>query len=249
MTADVSSSSARRFKRRRFSRRLLRLRPVLVLVAIALVVGAVVWVVGYSTVLDVRAVAVRGLPEASPLTQDEVVGAAAVGTGGPLAKVDVDAARERVLAKLPALASAEVTRSWPHTVSIEVVERTPVVVLSDGGSLQLVDATGVAFRTVPARPAELPVVTLSAWGATRAPTLASAAGVVAGLPPALKTKLLAVSARTADSVVLRLTGNVSVMWGSADESDKKARVLAALLKQGGAKEYDVSVPDLPTTKA
>ncbi len=248
MSVDVSPSSARRFKRRRFSRRLVRLRPLLVLVFIALVVGAVVWVVGYSTVLDVRVVSVRGLPEESPLSSDDVLGAAAVGTGAPLARVDVDSARTRVLAKLPALASAEVKRSWPHTVSISVVERTPVVVLSDGGALQLVDATGVAFRTVPARPAGLPALTLSAWGATRAPTLASAAGVVAGLPPAIKEKLVAVSARTADSVTLRLTGNVTVMWGSAADSAKKARVLASLLKQG-AKEYDVSVPDLPTTKA
>ena len=248
MTADVSSGSARRFKKRRFTRRLLRLRPVLILAAIVLVVGAVVWVVGYSTVLDVRAVSVRGLPASSPLTSDDVVSAAAVGTGGPLARVDLAAARSRVLGKLPALASAEVSRSWPHTVLVEVKERSAVAVLSDGGLLRLVDASGVAFRTVPARPAGLPVVTLSAFGDSRQRTLQAAAGVVAGLPPALKGRLVSVSARTADSVTLRLTGEVTVMWGSATDADKKARVLAALLKQG-AKEYDVSVPDLPTTKA
>jgi cell division protein FtsQ len=182
------------------------------------------------------------------LTSEDVVNAAAVGTGGPLARVDVESARSRVLGKLPALASAEVSRSWPHTVLVEVRERSAVVVLSDGGTLRLVDASGVSFRTVPARPAGLPVVTLSAFGDSRQRTLEAVAGVVAGLPPALKGKVVSVSARTADSVTLRLSGDVTVMWGSATDADKKARVLAALLKQG-AKEYDVSVPDLPTTKA
>jgi cell division protein FtsQ len=36
------------------------------------------------------------------------------------------------------------------------------------------------------------------------------------------------------------------VWGSADESDLKAQVLAVLLRQP-ARTYDVSVPGQPTT--
>ena len=53
--------------------------------------------------------------------------------------------------------------------------------------------------------------------------------------------------KTRDDVVLTLADGVTVRWGSAEQSDRKAAVLAALLKVRAATN-DVSAPDLPTSK-
>jgi cell division protein FtsQ len=57
--------------------------------------------------------------------------------------------------------------------------------------------------------------------------------------------VLTVTARTPGSVTLGLTGGHTIRWGSADDSARKAAVLAALMTQPG-RVYDVSSPDLPT---
>ena len=55
-----------------------------------------------------------------------------------------------------------------------------------------------------------------------------------------------ITARTRDDVTLTLAGNGQrVVWGSAEDSDRKAAILAALLARfasSGAGEYDVSAP-------
>ena len=42
-----------------------------------------------------------------------------------------------------------------------------------------------------------------------------------------------------------LTSGKIVRWGTADQTERKAKVLAALLTQDG-KIYDVAAPELPT---
>jgi len=250
-TAHVSSSSARRFARRQWSRRLLRITPLLVLLGLVVLAGVAVWVVAFSTLLDARTVAVRGLTSASGLSAAEVRAAAQVPTGEPLARVDLDAVRARLVAGLPPVEDATVERSWPHEVRIAVTERTAVAVWRDGDVRRLVDDHGVAFRTADGVPATYPLIELRAQGAaarTREPELRLAgAQVASALPETLARRVEVVEVRTVDAVVLRLGDGVTVMWGNADDSPAKAKVLQALLKQR-ADVYDVSVPAFPTTR-
>lgn len=66
--------------------------------------------------------------------------------------------------------------------------------------------------------------------------------VVASLQPDLRGTLARVTAPTPDSVTLMLGDGRTVIWGGADDSATKAKVLAALLTQPGT-VYDVSSPD------
>jgi cell division protein FtsQ len=247
--AKVSASSARRFARRQWSRRLLRLRPALLLVSVLVLAGVAVWAFGFSTLLDARTVVVSGVTPASGLSRAEVLSTAAVPLGRPLARVDLDAVRTRVAA-LPAVKGVTVARSWPHEIRIEATCRTPVAVWRDGPVARVVDAEGVAFR--PAAGMRARFVTIET--AAREPDPARVAGprragdrVAAALPAELRRRVETVRVQTLDSVTLHLDGGVRVMWGSAEDSRRKARVLAALLKQR-AKVYDVSVPGFPTTR-
>lgn len=248
----VSQTSARRFARRQWRRRLRRARPVLVLVALVAVAGFAVWAVWFSSLFDVRSVTVTGLPKGSPLTAADVRSAAKVPMAEPLARVDLDAAAAGVR-KLPAVKSVTVSRAWPHDVLVEVTERKPVAVWRSGGENHLVDADSVAFRTVPQAPAGLvPITVQPRDGQQEQPTLRSAVDVLTSLPAGLRGQVTAVSARSPDTVRLSLSRGATVVWGSAEQSAQKAKVLAVLLKQRperAVRIYDVSVPTYPTTRS
>lgn len=227
--------SAQRFGAQARTRRTRRWAVVAALVVLA---ALAVWVVWFSPLLTVREVRVLGAVEVSA---DSVRQAAAVPVGVPLARVDAAGIAERVGA-LPRVASVEVRRGWPDVLVVVVTERVPLAVTRDGTSFTYLDESGARFGSVRAVPSGLPLVTASGDSA-----LTSALGVCAALPPTLARRVTAVTARTRDDVVLTLADGTSVQWGSADDSAHKAAVLLALLKVG-ATSYDVSAPDLPTTR-
>jgi cell division protein FtsQ len=242
-------ASARRFIRRQWARRLSRLRGLLVLGAAVVLVGAAVWAVGFSSLLDVREVKVRGLSAASGLSVAHVREAAAVPLGRPLVRVDLDATRSRVM-ELPPVRTATVERSWPHTVHINVTERTAVAVWREGSVHRLVDVEGVPFRAVDPVKTSLPVVEIapSADRASSAELRRAGARVVADLPDSLLARVRVVHVESVESVVVRLTDGVVVKWGSAEDGAAKARVLHVLLRRLPAKVYDVSAPRFPATR-
>jgi cell division protein FtsQ len=153
-----------------------------------------------------------------------------------------------VQARVQALAdvrSAEVTRTWPDTVTITVEERTPVAVVEIGGQLRGLDVEGVVFRAFRSPPEGLPRVQTPAD--TSRDALLEAAGVVSALPADLTRRLDHVEVATVDQISLALRDGRTVVWGSAEESEAKAEVLTALLEQPGS-TYDVSVPGQPTVQ-
>ena len=99
-------------------------------------------------VLAVRTVQVDGV---TTLPADQVREAAGIADGHAAA---AGRRRRRPGAgrPLPQVASVEVTRGWPHTVVVTVVERVPVAVVGDAGQRSLVDAEGVLFDTVTGAP-------------------------------------------------------------------------------------------------
>jgi cell division protein FtsQ len=217
-------------------------RLVVALLALVLLAGAAGWVVGYTSVLGVRTVAVTGL---RTLPAGQVRAAAAVPAGQPLARVDTAAVADRVRA-IPGVARVAVTRSWPSTLRIAVTERRGVAVATVAGSPWLVDATGVRFQQLPAAPAGLPRLAVRDVDPADPATVAALAALAA-LGPAVRAQLLLVAAQTPDSVTLTLRGGRRVLWGGAADSAAKAQVLAALLTRPGS-VYDVSTPSVVTVR-
>ena len=82
-------------------------------------------------------------------------------------------------------------------------------------------------------------------------TLTAVLDVLEQLPADLLTQVEAVSARTQDTVTMKLRDGVQVDWGSAAETPLKIAVLATLRSSGaaaGASVIDVSAPRLPITR-
>lgn len=224
-------------------RRILRMGIGALVIAGTLAAG---WLVFFSSVLAVEKVAVKGV---TTIPVRDVVAAADVELGGPLARLDTDAVRDKVV-KLRRVDDVEVSRTWPHTVTITVRERVAIAWTSRGGQIHGVDREGIAFREFSSAPKliEIRVVTFDADDYRR--TLASVARVVVDLreeyPELLGTSTY-FSADTRDSIELHLRGGRLVVWGSAAQAQKKVEVLRVLLREVKAKRYDVSAPEQPTT--
>jgi cell division protein FtsQ len=242
----VRAEALFRARRRRERRR--TARPLLALAIATTVAGGAVWTAYASPLLRLQTVTVKGT---SRLSQEQVLAAAAVRTGGTLLDVPLGAVRHRVAALAP-VARVTVDRSWPHTLVIYVTGRTAVAAVATGGGADagavLLDATGKAFAAADSSPPGLLDlrVAVPAIGST-SPAAASALAVWAGLPPGVRGQVAWMSASSPDAVSFRLRRGATVVWGSATDGADKLAVLASLLRSP-ASTYDVSTPSVAVTR-
>lgn len=234
------------FERSRFERRRRWKRIALAVLAIALA-STLVWLIWFSTVLSVRDVEVAGR---TTLNESKIIDAAQVPMGRPLARVNLKAIEGRIAA-LERIDTVEVSRSWPRSVSITIVERSAVVWATLGGQIRGIDRHGVDYRSYSSAPKSLLEAKLTATDRSdqqaSSEAVVAVVGLIAEKDPALRGQIQSISAATKDSIELNLTEGRTVMWGSGAEGERKLTVLEALLSIK-ATRYDVSAPDQPTTR-
>lgn len=199
-------------------------------------IGFLAWLGFYSPVLGVRKVQVDGV---SFLDEAEVREVAGVSNGTPLTRVDADAVADRVAA-LPAVSGVEVSRHWPSTLRISVRERVPLGGIKRDNAFQLFDGSGVIFRTVQSLPPDVVTVECQADNLVK-----GAVTVIRSLTPQLREQLARLTIDGPAGITLVLKKDRMVTWGDAQNSDLKAKVATALLKQKGTR-IDVSVPEIVT---
>lgn len=237
------SAAANRFRQRALSNRRRPWRNALVVLLAAGLAALLAWAVGWSTLLGVEDIEVNGVSGAEAAAVEDLVG---VPAGAPLARVDTDAVSARVRGRIT-VAEVSVRRSWPRTLSVDVVPRTAaLVVRNPRGQLEVVDSTGVAFGVVRSAPAGIPVVTATgSEGSSREALLASLA-LLEALPDDLVEDVSAVRVSSANLVTFTL-GSRTIVWGGGEQSARKVAILMALLPTK-AKVIDVSAPDTPVTR-
>lgn len=231
----------RRFARRQWGRRWLAWRNVTVLMLILGAAGGLVWLFFFSSVLAVNGVTVEGVTGSQAQQVRQV---AKVPVGSPLARVDLDAIAKRVRS-LVVVDHVDVSRAWPDKVRIDVTRRAAVAVVARNGGFEAVDENGVLFKRYPTRPAGLPVVHLAAGA--HADAMTEGARVAAAVPSAIAARVDYIEVRTVDEITLHLRGGRTVLWGSADGSAAKAKVIAVLLRHK-ARFYDISSPGQPVLR-
>ena len=166
--------------------------------------------------------------------------------GTPLARVDTEAVGARVRERVT-VAEVSVRRSWPGTLTVEVVPRSAaLVVRNPQGRLEVVDAEGITFGTVRAVPKGIPVVTATGAEGTTREALQSSLALLEALPAELAGKVSGIKVSSANLVTFTL-GSRTVVWGGGEDSARKATILTALLRTK-AKVIDVSAPDTPVTR-
>ena len=201
-------------------------------------VGGLGWLVFFSSALGLQHIEVRGAQALSPATVEEVL---AIPEGTPLARVNLSAA-EAALENITQIESASLTRDWPQTLVVQLTERTAIAAVDLSGTTWLLDRFGVLFAQV----SEIPQGVV--WLAVQAPgpddrATSAAIGVIQALPPAILEILVRVLAPSPTGIELELTDGRTVIWGSADESERKSQILTGMLAAGIAGiVYDVSSP-------
>lgn len=207
--------------------------------AIAILGGALIWLIWFSSILGVKDVQVvdsaGGILSADQIAQVQMT--ANIPLNQPIARIDTETAAQAV-ANLAWVSSVEVRRGWPNEVVVAVDQRVPLARVKGSGASQGVDAQGIIFDS-------LNIDGLPLIEATGAP-LVSAVEVLVNFPANLAQKVVRIRAESIDSIELDLKSGALVRWGSADEPEFKAAVLEALLLRR-AQIYDVSAPELPTT--
>ncbi|MGO1509289.1 MAG: cell division protein FtsQ/DivIB [Actinomycetaceae bacterium] len=208
--------------------------------------GGAVWALLFSPLTALDEVSASSTAESPYVDLEEVSAAADPQLGTPLARVDTGAVDEAVSA-LPGVADAEVVRSWPHGLEIEVAPRVPVAVTQEGDGWALLDETGSEVATVAEPDGTLPQVDVpdDPDQATRA--LERLLGALGEMPTELRSQVASASATSPGVITLTLADGAEVLWGSEEDSALKSEVLLVLLEQAPSSRYDVSVPGRPTT--
>jgi cell division protein FtsQ len=230
---------------RRFTRRSRHRRAAWITGAsIFLAFGISILVAVFSPLMALQTIEVKGTNrvDATQLRQ-----ALSEQIGTPLARLDFEEIK-RDIAGFPLIESYVTEEAPPHTLVVTVTERTPVVAVQSGKSFDLVDPAGIVVQSSPTQPANMPVADVgnAKLGSSVFRTMTE---VVLALPSTVRAQVTSVKASTADDVTLTLQDKSTVVWGNPDDSEAKAALLAALVKDHSARnpgvvvEYDVSAPD------
>ncbi len=240
MKQGMVTDATNRLKLREQRRKRASARRVVVWVVVVLLAGGVGYLFAFSPVMAVQQISVSGN---AVLSEAQVLDAAKVSIGTPLALIDPGKVADRI-ATLPAVAGVTVSRRWPNALQIDITERQPRLAIPIEGGYQLADATGVVFQEVATAPSGLVVVSAPS---NDQQLLVGVGQVFSALTPGTAAKVSRLVAPTRDSIELRLSDGRQVFWGSAEQSELKSKVLDDLLPLGG-KVFDVSAPAFPTRR-
>jgi cell division protein FtsQ len=165
--------------------------------------------------------------------------------GTPLALLDV-ARIESELAEFPLIRSYVTRTIPPSTLVIQLVEREPLGAVATAVGFDVVDAAGIVLESSPTRPDGVPVILLDS-SEIDSSAFSGVSKVLLSLPSSLLANVDSIGATTRDDVTFTLRGvGQSVVWGSADSSAFKTRVLTAMLGETESNvkyEFDVSAPE------
>ena len=230
-------AEVRRFTRRARNRRVAIAAVGGLVVTLALLVVTAV----YSPLLALRTITVDGTVRIDPA---EIIAAADDQLGTPLALIDYDR-MTRDLSAFPLIRSYVTEIVPPDTILIHVTERGPVGSIPSTAGFDLVDPAGIVLQQSAERLPGVPLINLGGADAS-SPGFAAVVEVLLALPPELLAQVDSISATSTDDVSFVLAGvGQAVQWGSADESDRKAVLLGALIRvtdPASPGTFDVSAP-------
>ncbi len=212
--------------------------------AVAAIVVIAVWAILGSSLFVVRSVRVTG---SGVVPRAEVLRAAGIVPGTPLARLNAAAAASRV-ERITQVQSAQVSREWPDTVVIAVTPRTPSLAVASPAGYTLIDKFGVAVSDVPSQPKGMPLLDPAppADSLRGNPAVLAAVTVLAEIPPQVRGTVTTVTAASPDAVTLHLRGGVTVVWGGTSRPAAKAAELVILMRTK-ASFYNLSDPATAVT--
>lgn len=206
-----------------------------------LMVSVAVVILTTSPIFSLRTVNVEGI---SRLDAHVVSDRLEEFMGQPLGQIDTSDV-VTALSDLSLVQSVDTRIELPDTLRVTIVERTPLGVVETPAGYQVVDAAAVVLWEQGSRPEQFPLLKVRANPDAR--DFVAVVRVLNALPVEVLAQVDAITASTQDTVRFTLrAGEHQVLWGSADSTTAKARVLPAALRaasSGGPWLIDLSTPE------
>ena len=228
--------------------------------ALAIIAVLYVVLVFFSPLLATQKITVRG---ASLLETTQVEQKLEPLRGVPLTRIDEKKVRE-LIGQDNVIRSVQVESRPPHELVVTLKERTAVAVVKQGDTYHTVDSDGVSLLESTTQPdTSVPLVHFSGDDPQTSVEFRTISTALSAMPSELLAQVKEASATSTSSITLTLRDNTTVQWGTAEESELKAKVLLSL-RQAIAKRaqeesssgaqtqqvtvYDVSAPRVPVTR-
>lgn len=228
--------------------------------ALAIIAVLYVVLVFFSPLLATEKITVRG---ASLLETSQVEQKLEPLRGVPLTRIDEKKVRE-LIGQDNVIRSVQVESRPPHELVVTLKERTAVAVVKQGDTYHTVDSDGVSLLESATQPdTSVPLVRFSGDDPQTSAEFRTISTALSAMPSELLAQVKEASATSTSSITLTLRDNTTVQWGTAEESELKAKVLLSL-RQAIAKRaqeenssgaqtqkvtvYDVSAPRVPVTR-
>lgn len=250
----VSTGLADRLKERQQALRRLRLRRATTAAIVVLVVALATWALLFSPLLGLQPRRISVAGSDGSVSDKQVRDVLAPYTGDSLLRLDTGRLSTQVSDKLVRVRQAQVTRSWPRGLRVQLTMRVPVATVQGADGYQVLDNEAVVLERVAEAPSGLvTIVPDKTDGASGSQTIsakqvAAVTQVVGSLTPQTLAQVVSGSATEAGQVTLTMSNGASVVWGDTQDNELKARVLATLMTTS-ASIYDVSSPHRPTTRS
>ena len=228
--------------------------------ALAIIAVLYVVLVFFSPLLATQKITVRG---ASLLETTQVEQKLEPLRGVPLTRIDEKKVRE-LIGQDNVIHSVQVESRPPHELVVTLKERTAVAVVKQGDTYHTVDSDGVSLLESATQPdTSVPLVRFSGDDPQTSAEFRTISTALSAMPSELLAQVKEAGATSTSSITLTLRDNTTVQWGTAEESELKAKVLLSL-RQAIAKRaqeeksseaqtqkvtvYDVSAPRVPVTR-
>jgi cell division protein FtsQ len=207
-----------------------------VLITVAIIALYTPWL----PIFDLREVGVSGNRETPAL---DIARAANLRGGVGLLSVSLSSTAKRVSA-LPWIKEARVRHSFPHGVTIEVVERSPVARIQQGGKCALVGEGGVVVSVTCTGRDDVPILKGAALSKLEPGGRLVEAAAAALMDALERTPLAGLTVREVDvskreSADLVTTADARVRLGALSEAAAKVRYLEALCRTVKAAQYEL----------
>ena len=229
-------------------------------IALALVAVLYVVLVFFSPLLATQTITVRG---ASLLETTQVEQKLEPLRGVPLTRIDEKRVRE-LIGQDNVLRSVQVESRPPHELVVTLKERTAIAIVKEGETYHTVDTDGVSLMESSSEPStSVPLVRLNGDDPQHSDEFRTISTALSAMQAELLAQVKEASATSTSSITLTLRDNTTVQWGTAQESELKAKVLLSLRQavaqraqeeaSSGAQAqkvtvYDVSAPRVPVTR-
>lgn len=228
--------------------------------ALAIIAVLYVVLVFFSPLLATEKITVHG---ASLLETSQVEQKLEPLRGVPLTRIDEKKVRE-LIGQDNVIRSVQVESRPPHELVVTLKERTAVAVVKQGDTYHTVDSDGVSLLESATQPdTSVPLVRFSGDDPQTSAEFRTISAALSAMPSELLAQVKEAGATSTSSITLTLRDNTTVQWGTAEESELKAKVLLSL-RQAIAKRaqeeksseaqtqkvtvYDVSAPRVPVTR-